>query len=110
MMNLKKIIHASLAIAGISLFGNQLNAQSANESKYTFTDHAKVVSVNVLFNGVVSGIGAAKNHKSLLENIAKGAFGGLLSASGKYMIAKENGLAWPAKIITSFGKSISYNA
>src|SRR3989304_8345663 len=102
----RKITAVSLVLATIPFSAARLNAQGSN---YTFADRTKVFSANVLFNGLVSGIGATRRNKPFLENLAKGALGGLLISSGNYMVAKEENLMWPAKIISNAGASISYN-
>ena len=102
--NIRKLACTSMAVAGLSLFSGNLQAQETQgRYNYSFSDHAKVAAVNMLLNGFVSGIGAARNHQPFFENFVKGAFGGALITSANYMVARNEDLAWPSKFVTSIG-------
>ena len=84
--------------------------------------HTRLALVNVGFNGLVGGLGSAINKpqgdrfwRAFGRGFYRGAIGGLAHHTGMsmtHLIAKHESLAlaWPARLVNSFGASVVQNA
>jgi len=81
----------------------------AQYSGKDMADDVLVIGVNSAFYGLIGGVGAAVQKQRFIDGFKKGALGGSIIGTGKFLVGKNYRLGWPARLATGLGSRMVEN-